>query len=89
MKTPVRIKHNLSNKDLVERLNKISGQVKGVSGMLKENRSCLAIVQQIIAARNALGKVAAKLLTQESCKKETRQNRQKFEKIVDNLIDLQ
>jgi len=57
--------------------------------MVREDKDCLSVTQQIVAARSALGRVATKILAQESCKK-SRQNSQKtFEKIINNLINLQ
>ena len=45
-------------KDLRQRLKKVSGQINGVDKMLDDGRYCVDIVQQILAARAALNKVA-------------------------------
>jgi CsoR family transcriptional regulator, copper-sensing transcriptional repressor len=47
---------------LLDRLARIEGQVRGVSGMVEEDRYCIDVVTQINAARAALGKVALGLL---------------------------
>lgn len=44
--------------DLKQRLKKISGQINGIDKMLDEGRYCVDVVQQILAARAALNKVA-------------------------------
>lgn len=48
-------------KNLRNRLNRISGQVKGISKMLGE-REYTDILNQILAARNALNQVALMIL---------------------------
>ena len=47
---------------LLNRLNRIEGQVRGVSRMLEEDRYCVDILTQIQAVKAALGKVEAELL---------------------------
>ena len=44
--------------DLKQRLKKISGQINGIDKMLDDGRYCVDVVQQILAARAALNKVA-------------------------------
>lgn len=48
--------------DLLSRLAKIQGQVRGVAGMIEVDRYCIDVVTQINAARAALDKVALGLL---------------------------
>ena len=50
------------NKSLLNRLNRIEGQVRGVTGMVEENRYCIDILTQIQAVRSALAKVENELL---------------------------
>jgi DNA-binding FrmR family transcriptional regulator len=47
---------------LLNRLNRIEGQVRGVSRMIEEGRYCIDILTQVQAARAALTKVEAELL---------------------------
>ena len=47
------------------RLHRIQGQVAGIERMLLDKRDCSSILQQIVAAREALDKVAATVLEQE------------------------
>ncbi|MCI0636834.1 MAG: metal-sensitive transcriptional regulator [Actinobacteria bacterium] len=47
---------------LLDRLARIEGQVRGVSRMVEEDRYCIDVVTQINAARAALDKVALGLL---------------------------
>ena len=50
------------NKSLLNRLSRIEGQVRGVTGMVQENRYCIDILTQIQAVRSALSKVENELL---------------------------
>lgn len=44
--------------DLVARLKKIEGQVRGIQRMIEEKRECYEIIGQVMACRAALDKVA-------------------------------
>jgi CsoR family transcriptional regulator, copper-sensing transcriptional repressor len=48
--------------ELLARLAKVEGQVRGVAKMVEEDRYCIDVVTQINAARAALDKVALGLL---------------------------
>jgi DNA-binding FrmR family transcriptional regulator len=45
-----------------KRLNRIEGQVRGLSRMVEEDRYCIDIVTQIAAARTALRRVEEEIL---------------------------
>ena len=52
------------NKDnLIKRLNRIEGQVRGVKGMVEDERYCIDVVTQVTAIQAALDKVALELLS--------------------------
>jgi DNA-binding FrmR family transcriptional regulator len=40
-------------KDLVNRLNRIEGQVRGIQKMLENDRDCKEVLQQLTAVRSA------------------------------------
>lgn len=48
--------------DLLKRLNRVEGQVRGVSKMVQEDKYCIDILTQVSAAKAALDKVALELL---------------------------
>ena len=53
-----------ANKDqLLNRLKRLEGQVRGVQGMVEDDRYCIDVVTQISAIQAALDKVALGLLT--------------------------
>jgi CsoR family transcriptional regulator, copper-sensing transcriptional repressor len=47
---------------LLKRLRRLEGQVRGVQGMVEEDRYCIDVVTQIQAIQGALDKVALGLL---------------------------
>jgi CsoR family transcriptional regulator, copper-sensing transcriptional repressor len=47
---------------LLARLGRIEGQIRGIEGMVREDRYCIDILTQISAAQAALDKVALGLL---------------------------
>lgn len=53
-------------------LKRLRGQLDGIISMYEDERACVDIVRQVIAVRNALGRVARDLLTDEAsrCTKE-------------------
>ena len=49
-------------KALINRLNRIEGQVRGIKNMLENDEYCVDILNQISATRAALGSLASILL---------------------------
>ena len=47
---------------LLKRLRRIEGQVRGVQGMVEDDRYCIDVITQISAVQAALDKVALGLL---------------------------
>jgi CsoR family transcriptional regulator, copper-sensing transcriptional repressor len=54
--------YTASKEDLLKRLARIEGQVRGVTKMVEEDRYCIDVVTQINAAQAALDKVGLGLL---------------------------
>ena len=48
--------------DVLKRLRRIEGQVRGIAGMVEDERYCIDVLQQISAAQAALDKVALALV---------------------------
>jgi DNA-binding FrmR family transcriptional regulator len=47
---------------ILKRLRRIEGQVRGIAGMVEDERYCIDVLQQISAAQAALDKVAIALV---------------------------
>jgi DNA-binding FrmR family transcriptional regulator len=54
--------YSATKDQLLKRLRRIEGQVRGVEGMVEEDRYCIDVLTQISAAQAALDKVALGLL---------------------------
>jgi DNA-binding FrmR family transcriptional regulator len=54
MKTSLPIYEQERQRDLLDRLNRIAGQVHGVARMIQEQRPCLAVLQQLASVQAAL-----------------------------------
>lgn len=52
----------LSVEELLMRLKRVEGQIKGIQKMLEEGRDCKQIIQQITAAKKALDRVGLSLI---------------------------
>ena len=48
--------------DIMPRLRRIEGQVRGVARMVEERRYCIDIIQQLTAARRALDQVSLRVM---------------------------
>lgn len=54
--------HRSNKADLLNRLKRVEGQVRGISRMVEEDKYCVDILNQVAAARAALGKIGLMLL---------------------------
>src|SRR3954452_19815944 len=59
--TPTR-GYSASKDQLLKRLRRVEGQVRGIEGMVEEDRYCIDVLTQISAVQAALDKVALGLL---------------------------
>src|SRR4051812_48201700 len=59
--TPTR-GYSATKDQLLKRLRRIEGQVRGIEGMVEEDRYCIDVLTQISAVQAALDKVALALL---------------------------
>jgi CsoR family transcriptional regulator, copper-sensing transcriptional repressor len=56
---------NASGRDkaLRDRVSRAEGQIRGIGRMLEEGRSCDEVVTQLLAARAAIERIAAEVVT--------------------------
>ena len=50
-------------KDLINRLNRIEGQIRGINAMVQDERYCTDILVQVSAVQSALNSFSSKLLS--------------------------
>lgn len=74
-------------KALINRANRIEGQIKGIKNMLEEDRYCVDILTQISAVRAALSSLSKELLNDHinTCVVSGIQNGD--EKVIEELCD--
>lgn len=49
--------------EILARLRRVEGQIRGIQRMIEENRDCEAVVTQLMAARSALDKASLFVVT--------------------------
>lgn len=50
------------NEDIIKRLSKVEGHVRGIAKMVQEDKDCPSILLQIAAVRSALSKISQIML---------------------------
>ena len=75
---------------LIRRMNRISGQVSGITKMIEEDRYCVDILNQVTAAKSALTAVAMQVLTDhtKNCVQDAILSKKKGNEIIEELIDV-
>ncbi|GFN23209.1 MAG: metal-sensitive transcriptional regulator [Thermoanaerobacteraceae bacterium] len=75
--------------DILLRLRKVEGQVKGLQRMVEENKYCVDVLVQIAAARAALKTVGTMIIEQHvrGCVRNALA-RERGDEIIDELIDV-
>ena len=75
--------HYPSHQDLLPRLRRIEGQIRGITRMVEQRRYCIDILQQLTAARRALDQVSLKIMSGHinTCVSEAIRQREGEEKI--------
>ena len=74
-------------KDLIHRLNRIEGQIRGIRGMVEKNAYCTDILVQVAAANAALNSFNKVLLANHIKTCVTRDIREGKEETVDELVE--
>jgi CsoR family transcriptional regulator, copper-sensing transcriptional repressor len=54
--------HRADKSSLVKRLNRVEGQVRGITKMIEEDRYCVDVLTQVAAVRSALDAMALQML---------------------------
>ena len=84
--------HDLTKSSCIQRLNRIEGQVRGLTRMVEEGRYCIDIVTQLSAARAALRRVEQEVLRDHigHCVREAMQSKdaRTQDRTIQELIDV-
>ncbi len=76
----------LKSDQVLVQLRRIRGQLDGIMSMYEDERGCVNIVRQIIAARSGLGRVARDLLTGEAARCSREDNVSELEEVLKEVF---
>jgi len=77
----------MASKDAtLNQLKRVRGQLDGIIRMYEDNRACVDIVRQVIAARNSLTKVARSVLLGEANRCTRQKDLTSLESVVAELF---
>ncbi|MTH51899.1 metal-sensing transcriptional repressor [Bacillus mangrovi] len=78
------------NKNTLNRLKRIEGQIKGVIGMMEQGKDCRDIVIQLSAARNAIDRTMGVIVSQnlEDCVRENIAKGESTDHLVKQAVEL-
>jgi DNA-binding FrmR family transcriptional regulator len=71
-----------------QRINRIVGQLRGIEKMVKNNRSCEEILQQINAIKKAIDGLSKEILVLDICRIVPKEKTEEVKKIVERAISL-
>ncbi|MFA6241876.1 MAG: metal-sensitive transcriptional regulator [Candidatus Hydrogenedentales bacterium] len=79
-----------SRKRILDRLNRIEGQVRGIRGMVEQERSCYDVVKQVAAVNGALRSLGLVVLEHhlQECVTDAMDGRMEREELTRRLLDL-
>mgnify|MGYP001773525125 CR=1 FL=1 len=63
VKEKIKIIKNEDKKELIERLKKIEGQIRGIIKMIENEEECQYILHQIAAVKNAINKTFSNIIS--------------------------
>ncbi len=80
--------YTMNKKDLLDRLRRIEGQIRGLQGMVDQDRYCIDILTQLSSASAALRAVGMGLLDDHArhCVKESAEAGSADEKIEELMV---
>lgn len=67
------------------RINRLIGQIEGIRRMIKNNRDCAEVAQQILAARQALSKIGLIVMKEGICRLSSG-SKKKVEKLMEKVF---
>ena len=81
--------YSQSKEDIMRRLKKVEGQVKGIQRMVDDDKYCVDVLVQIAAVRAAMTKVGTIILEQHTrgCVRNAIEN-DRGEEMVDELVEV-
>ncbi|MGN0316378.1 MAG: metal-sensing transcriptional repressor [Lachnospira sp.] len=82
-----KVRDNKEYKDLINRLNRIEGQICGIRRMVEKDAYCIDILNQVSAARSAMNGFSKKLMENHIKSCVTKDIKNGKEETVDELVE--
>lgn len=78
------------DKNVMNRLKRVDGQIKGVLGMMEQGKDCRDIVTQLSAARNAIDRAIGVIVSEnlEQCVRENVERGENTDHLVRQAVEL-
>ena len=78
------------DKNVMNRLKRVDGQIKGVLGMMEQEKDCRDIVTQLSAARNAIDRAIGVIVSEnlEQCVRENVERGENTDHLVRQAVEL-
>lgn len=78
------------DKNLINRLKRIEGQLRGVIKMMEENQDCKAVITQLSAARNGIDRTIGLIVSKnlEQCIRRNLEEGKDTDELVREAVDL-
>ena len=75
---------------VINRMKRIEGQVRGLIKMMEEGKDCRDVVTQMSAAKTALDRTAALIVSSnlEQCIREEKENGENAEALIQEAVEL-
>lgn len=74
--------------EITKRINRLIGQLRGIEKMVKADRDCSDILQQVSAVKKAIDGLSTELVVSGICRYVQKEDSQKVEKMVERAISL-
>ena len=87
MNNKITKRSNETKQNLINRLNRISGQVNGIISMINNDRYCVDVITQLSAAINSLKSVSG-IILENHIKTCLKNNKNDFDEKLNELIVL-
>ncbi len=78
----------MNKEDIIKRLNRIKGQIEGISKMIQDDSSCESVLQQIKAAVNALKETSKLVIVEDVGKCIENGDTQKLKNLLKEILDI-
>lgn len=74
--------------EVTKRINRLIGQLRGIEKMVKNDRDCSEILQQVSAIKKAIDGLSKELVVSGICRYVPKEQSGKVEKMVERAINL-